>query len=41
MENTRLGQWLNLLVFVLVWLKAEAAYVPITYVHNAVLKGAG
>lgn len=43
MESTRLSQWLklNLLVFVLVLLKAEAAYVPISYVHNAVIKGAG
>ncbi|CAI8588353.1 unnamed protein product [Vicia faba] len=42
MESTRLGQWLklNLLVFVLVLLKAEAGYVPITYVKSAVTKGA-
>lgn len=42
MESTRIGQWLNLLVAcVLLLLKADASYVPITYVQNAVAKGAG
>jgi len=43
MESTKLGQWLklNLLVIVLVLLKAEADFVPTTIVQNAVAKGAG
>jgi hypothetical protein len=43
MKNTRLSQWLklNILVFVLVLLKVEAGYVPITLLKSAVSKGAG
>lgn len=43
MESTKLGQWLklNLLVILLVLLKAEADFVPTTIVQNAVAKGAG
>lgn len=41
MVNTRLGQWLNLLACLLVLLKAEGIPVGITYVQNAVAKGAG
>lgn len=40
MESTRTGQWLNLLACLLLLLKAEASYVPITLVRNAVAKGA-
>ncbi|KAF3448949.1 hypothetical protein FNV43_RR09668 [Rhamnella rubrinervis] len=40
MVNTRLGQWLNLLVCLLVLLKAESIPVGITYVPSAVPKGA-
>ncbi|KAJ1431183.1 Pectinacetylesterase/NOTUM [Sesbania bispinosa] len=40
MECTRTGQWLNLLLCVLLLLKAEASYVPITYLQSAVTKGA-
>ncbi|CAL0311734.1 unnamed protein product [Lupinus luteus] len=42
MESTIIGQWLNLIaVGVLLLLKIEASsYVPITYVQNAVAKGA-
>ncbi|AES96880.1 pectin acetylesterase 8 [Medicago truncatula] len=42
MESTKLGQWLklNLLVILLVLLKAEADFVPTTIVQNAVAKGA-
>jgi hypothetical protein len=43
MESTRLCQWLklNFLVIVLVILKAEAGFAPITIVQSAVAKGAG
>lgn len=41
MFNTRLGQWLNLLVCSLMLLRADAIPVGITYVENAVAKGAG
>jgi len=41
MERGRICQWLNLLVCALLLLIAEASYVPITYVQNAVAKGAG
>lgn len=41
MLNTRLGQWLNLLVCSLILLRADAIPVGITYVQNAVAKGAG
>lgn len=41
MVNTRLGQWLSLLVCLLVLLTAEGIPVGITYVQNAVAKGAG
>lgn len=41
MVNARLGQWLYLLVAVLILLKTEGFYVGITYVENAVAKGAG
>lgn len=40
MFNTRLGQWLNLLVCSLILLRADAIPVGITYVQNAVTKGA-
>ncbi|XP_027348609.1 pectin acetylesterase 8-like isoform X2 [Abrus precatorius] len=41
MEITRVSQWLTLLVFcVLLLLKAEGSFVPITLVENAVSKGA-
>ncbi|XP_027359926.1 pectin acetylesterase 8-like isoform X2 [Abrus precatorius] len=40
MESARIGQWMNLLVSALLLLAAEASYVPITYVQNAVAKGA-
>lgn len=43
MESPRIGPALklNLLVCVLIFLKAEGFFVPITYVENAVAKGAG
>ena len=41
MANGRLGQWLQMLVCVLILLKTEGFYVGITYVQNAVAKGAG
>lgn len=41
MANARLGQWLYLLVVVLILLKTEGFFVGITYVDNAVAKGAG
>ncbi|KAI8014382.1 Pectin acetylesterase 8 [Camellia lanceoleosa] len=40
MANGRLGQWLQMLVCVLILLKIEGFYVGITYVQNAVAKGA-
>ncbi|KAK7360562.1 hypothetical protein VNO77_02568 [Canavalia gladiata] len=40
METTKISQWLNLLVCVLLLLKAEGDNVPITIVENAVSKGA-
>ncbi|KAM7459713.1 hypothetical protein LguiA_036707 [Lonicera macranthoides] len=40
MANARLGQWLYLLVVVLILLKTEGFFVGITYVDNAVAKGA-
>lgn len=40
MFYTRLGQWLNLLVCSLILLRADAIPVGITYVENAVAKGA-
>ncbi|KAL2348777.1 hypothetical protein Fmac_002777 [Flemingia macrophylla] len=40
MESARIRQLLNLLVWALLLLKTEASYVPITYVRNAVAKGA-
>ncbi|XP_061352231.1 pectin acetylesterase 8-like [Gastrolobium bilobum] len=40
MESTRISQWLNLLVSVLLFLKAEGLFVPITYLENAESKGA-
>ncbi|CAL5329840.1 unnamed protein product [Camellia sinensis] len=40
MANGRLGQWLQMLVCVLILLKTEGFYVGITYVQNAVAKGA-
>ncbi|KAK3007717.1 hypothetical protein RJ639_014250 [Escallonia herrerae] len=40
MENPRLSQWVYILVSVLVLLKAEGYFVGITYVQNAVAKGA-
>ncbi|CAL5425546.1 unnamed protein product [Camellia sinensis] len=40
MANGRLGQWLQMLVCVLILLKTEGFYVRITYVQNAVAKGA-
>ena len=41
MAGTRLIQWLNLLVFALVMLKTEGVNVGITFVKDAVAKGAG
>lgn len=41
MESARITQWLNTLVCVLLLLKAEGNFVPITQVENAVSKGAG
>ena len=47
MERTRINQRLNLLVCVLLFLKAEglkaerSPFVPITYLEDAVSKGAG
>ncbi|KAK4252615.1 hypothetical protein QN277_014362 [Acacia crassicarpa] len=42
MENARMSQVLkfNFLVFLLILLKAEGFFVPITYIENAVAKGA-
>ncbi|WVZ10116.1 hypothetical protein V8G54_014646 [Vigna mungo] len=40
MEGGNIRQWLNLLVCALLLLIAEASYVPITYLQNAVAKGA-
>ncbi|RDX84315.1 Pectin acetylesterase 8, partial [Mucuna pruriens] len=40
MESASIRPWLNLLVCALLLLVAEASYVPITYVQNAVTKGA-
>ncbi|KAK7262746.1 hypothetical protein RJT34_30326 [Clitoria ternatea] len=40
MESPRISQWLNLLVCVLLLLKAEGDFVPITIVEKAVSKGA-
>ncbi|XP_027348610.1 pectin acetylesterase 8-like isoform X1 [Abrus precatorius] len=40
MEATRMGQWLSLLICVLMLLKAEGVSVGITYVESAVAKGA-
>ncbi|KAL7175175.1 hypothetical protein ACSBR2_028890 [Camellia fascicularis] len=40
MANGRLGQWLQMLVCVLILLKTEGFYIGITYVQNAVAKGA-
>ncbi|GMP49607.1 hypothetical protein CsSME_00016540 [Camellia sinensis var. sinensis] len=40
MANGRLGQWLQMLVCVLILLKTEGFYVGITYVQNDVAKGA-
>lgn len=39
--NARLCQWLHTLVVVLILLKVEGFYVGITYIENAVAKGAG
>lgn len=41
MERARLGQWLSLLVCVVILLKAESFPVGITYLESAVAKGAG
>lgn len=41
MAYARLGQWLSLLVCLLILLKAESHPVEITFVQNAVAKGAG
>ena len=41
MACSRLGQWLTLLVCLLVLLKAESHPVALTLVQNAVAKGAG
>lgn len=41
MAHARLGQWLSLLVCLLILLKAESHPVGITLVENAVAKGAG
>jgi len=41
MESTTIIQWLNLVGCVLLLLKAEGAFVPLTLVENAVSKGAG
>ncbi|XP_057996909.1 pectin acetylesterase 8 isoform X2 [Hevea brasiliensis] len=40
MVDSRMGLWLNLLVFVLLLMKIEGFYVGITYLNNAVEKGA-
>ncbi|XP_022631636.1 pectin acetylesterase 8 isoform X1 [Vigna radiata var. radiata] len=40
MEGGNIRQWLNFLVCALLLLIAEASYVPITYLQNAVAKGA-
>ncbi|CAK7357258.1 unnamed protein product [Dovyalis caffra] len=40
MLDSRLGQWLKLLVSLLLLLKTQGVYVGITYVKNAVAKGA-
>ena len=40
MVAARMGQWLNLLVCALILLKADGFNVGITYVENAVVKGA-
>ncbi|GKV10526.1 hypothetical protein SLEP1_g21875 [Rubroshorea leprosula] len=40
MGDAKLGQWLNLLVCVLILLKAEGGSVGITYLESAVAKGA-
>ncbi|CAL5429298.1 unnamed protein product [Camellia sinensis] len=40
MANGRSGQWLQMLVCVLILLKTEGFYVGITYVQNAIAKGA-
>ncbi|GMP78416.1 hypothetical protein CsSME_00034340 [Camellia sinensis var. sinensis] len=40
MANGRLGQWLQMLVCVLILLKTEGFYVGITYVQNAIAKEA-
>ena len=41
MEITRIGQWLSLLICVLLLLQTEGVPVGITFVENAVAKGAG
>ena len=41
MESARISQWLNLLVCVLLLLKAEGSLVPLILVENAESKGAG
>lgn len=41
MGNIRLGQWLYALVGVLLLVKTQGIDVGITYVQNAVAKGAG
>lgn len=41
MAGARLIQWLNLLLCALLLLKTEGVNVGITYVQNAVAKGAG
>ncbi|KAI4327915.1 hypothetical protein L6164_020324 [Bauhinia variegata] len=40
MVGTRIGQWLSLLACIVLLLKAEGYFVEITYVENAVAKGA-
>ncbi|KAK7250715.1 hypothetical protein RIF29_33327 [Crotalaria pallida] len=40
MESKRIEQWVNLLIFVLLLLKTEGGFVPITYVEDATSKGA-
>lgn len=41
MKTSRMGQWLSVLICVVLLLKAEGVPVGITFVENAVAKGAG
>uniref|UniRef100_A0A2P2LP69 Pectin acetylesterase 8-like n=1 Tax=Rhizophora mucronata TaxID=61149 RepID=A0A2P2LP69_RHIMU len=41
MVDSGSGRWLSVLACFLLFLKTDGLYVPITYVKNAVAKGAG